>query len=101
MARGVPVPPQVPSAPRCNLLQLEIVGALLELLVLGLDGFAQFLQNLRWGEGETRWHGAWQSSTMRGAPPEDLTAPAWSPPGLGFALGMQNLCTKNLGGFYF
>lgn len=47
-----PRPPKVPSAPRCNLLQLEVVGALLELLVLGLDGFAQFLQNLRWGEGD-------------------------------------------------
>lgn len=50
-ARGGPVlspppPTKVPSAPRCNLLQLEVVGALLELLVLGLDGFAQFLQNL-------------------------------------------------------
>lgn len=52
VALSPPRPPKVPSAPRCNLLQLEVVGALLELLVLGLDGFAQFLQNLRWGEGD-------------------------------------------------
>lgn len=48
-----PSPPQFP-APRRDLLQLEVVGALLELLVFGFHRFAQFLQNLGWREMETR-----------------------------------------------
>lgn len=39
-------------APRCDLLQVEVVRALLELLVFGFHRFAQFLQNLGWREME-------------------------------------------------
>lgn len=47
-----PSPPLVFPTPRCDLLELEVVRALLELLVFGFHRFAQFLQHLRRREME-------------------------------------------------
>ena len=64
--------PPAPSAPRCHLLQLEVVGALLKLLVFGFHGFAQLLQNLGWkGERVSMERGQTAGWSPKGCPGPD------------------------------